>query len=187
VVAVAHVLPDALASAERAGLAAWTVVAVGVGSYAGFGLGLRAGCPCQGGAVRGWGAAAGLAVHRAVEGTALVATGSFAVLLAIAAHAVGEGAALAGVLGGRARHLVGWTLIAATSPALGVAVAHAAAFPAPAVPLLLAVVAGVLARSAQLALESALSHRPDGPTGRGVLAAVLVAGALTAVAVATSG
>jgi len=106
-------------------------------------------------------------VHRAVEGTALIAAGSFAVLFAIAAHAVGEGAALAGTLGSRPRHLVIWTLLAATSPALGVAVAHAAVLPPPAVPLLLALVAGVLARSAQLALESALSHRPDGATGPG--------------------
>ncbi|MET8249596.1 hypothetical protein ABZV31_37685 [Streptomyces sp. NPDC005202] len=152
--------------------------------YAASSAGIWSSCPSEGGQFHGWVAVVALAVHRAVEGMAL-ASGSVAVLAALVVHAAAEGAALAVVVGGGRRCLVVWTLLASASPGIGVLAIDP---PTLLVPVLLALVAGVLAGAGWTALTAALrdglSGRPNDPA---VVAAVVAAGALTAVAVATSG
>ncbi|MFJ2729138.1 hypothetical protein [Streptomyces collinus] len=169
VVAVLDLLPDAWDEAEDAGLPPWAVPLTALAAFALMGAVTRTGCPCSRERAGGIGAAAGLAVHRFVEGAALALTTSPAVMAALLAHAAGEGLALTTLLGAQpGRRTAPWITLACLSPVAGVFVTSAVPLPDGLLPLLLAVVAGILAQAAWVALDHAhrqldLTHRQLGP------------------------
>ncbi len=149
VVVFGDLIPDI--SGDVGGFGAGWLIAAAAGcvSFAAAGVVLRRGCAC--GAPEGGGAAAALAIglHRALEGSALAVTTSIPVIAALVLHAGSEGFALTPLFGaGQRRRTVSWLLVACVSPVLGAAVLGAVRVPESATPILTALVAGVLARSA---------------------------------------
>ncbi|MFF7976995.1 hypothetical protein [Streptomyces sp. NPDC007905] len=182
-IAVLDLLPDAWDEAREAGLPQWAVPFTALASFAVTGAVTRLGCPCTRGRAGGIGAASGLAVHRFVEGAALALTSSIAVVAALLVHAAGEGLALAALLGTQpGRRVAPWIALACLSPVAGVFVAGAAPVPDSLLPLLLAVVAGVLAQAAWVALGLARRQRPANRR----VGAVPVTAAMTLAAVVTA-
>lgn len=189
VIALAHLLPDAWAGAQEAGLPRWLVPASAVASFAANIAICRAGCACDAHEENAGGAAsaAALAVHRFLEGTALALTGPVTAA-ALAVHALGEGMAVGALLRGRRRRLAAWLIVMCAGPAVGVALAGAVPALAVAEPLLLAVAAGVLAQAARISLRAAFRHASSGwrwTTAPAV--AVAVSASLTALAVYGAG
>ncbi|MFF2205588.1 hypothetical protein [Streptomyces sp. NPDC058145] len=183
VVAVLDLLPDAWDEAAEAGLPPWAVPFTALASFALMGAVTRTGCPCTRERAGGIGAAAGLAVHRFVEGAALALTTSVAVMAALLVHAAGEGLALAALLGTQpGRRMAPWITLACLSPLAGVFAAGAARLPNSVLPLLLAAVTGVLTQAAWAALGLARKQRFAGRRARTlpVTAAMTLAAVLTA-------
>jgi zinc transporter ZupT len=157
VIAGTHVLPDAWSAARAVGLWPWAVPMAAIATFLLAGVAARGGCACQrdtryvGGA-----AAAALAAHRFLEGSALVLIGSATVVAALAVHALGEGLAAGALLRGQPRRRVAaWLAAMCASPVIGVLVTSAFSMPAAASPLLLALAGGVLAQAARLSLQAA--------------------------------
>ncbi|MFJ9732639.1 hypothetical protein ACIRUL_14990 [Streptomyces sp. NPDC101171] len=182
VIAVLDLLPDAWDEAAEAGLPPWAVPLTALASFALMGALARTGCPCGRERAGGIGAAAGLAVHRFVEGTALALTTSPAVIAALLVHAAGEGLALAALLAAQpGRRTACWLALACLSPLAGVLVTSAVPLPDGLLPFLLAAVAGVLGQAARVALGLARRQRPAGRRVR----TVPISAAVTLAAVAT--
>lgn len=101
IVAGLHLLPDAWAAAHATGIRPALVPVAAAAGFAVAGLAAHAGCACQEHQQQASGAAtaAALAVHRFLEGAAIALAGSAAVVLALAAHALGEGLATGALLG----------------------------------------------------------------------------------------
>lgn len=152
-----HLVPDAWAGARTARIWPPLVPIAAIGAFTVAGVAARAGCRCREHAEQssGAGAAAALAVHRFLEGSAVALTGSATVALALAVHAFGEGLATAALLGAQPRRMAGWLAAMSISPLLGVAVADAFSVPEAAVPVLLALAAGVIAQAAWVSLRAA--------------------------------
>ncbi|MFD9097678.1 hypothetical protein [Streptomyces collinus] len=190
VIAAVDLLPDAWDEAQEAGLPPWAVPFTALAAYSLMGALTRTGCPCTQERAGGIGAAAGLAVHRFVEGAALALTTSLAVMVALLVHAAGEGLALAALLGTQpARRVAPWIALACLSPLAGVFATRAVPLPDGLLPLLLAAVAGVLAQAARAALN--LAHQQLGPARRSrpagrLVHTVPVTAAMTLAAVATT-
>ncbi|WP_262418997.1 hypothetical protein [Streptomyces sp. SP2-10] len=183
VIAVFDLLPDAWDEAAEAGLPPWAVPFTALASFALMGALARTGCPCRRERAGGIGAAAGLAVHRFVEGAALALTASIAVMAALLVHPAGEGLALAALLGAQpGRRTACWLTLACLSPLAGVLVTSAVPLPDGLLPFLLAAVAGVLSQTARVALGLARRRRPAGRRVR----TVPVTAAVTLAAVATA-
>lgn len=183
VVAALDLLPDAWGKAGEAGLPPWAVPFTALASFSLMGAVTRIGCPCSRERAGGIGAAAGLAVHRFVEGAALALTTSVAVMAALLVHAAGEGLALAALLGARPGRRMGpWIALACLGPLAGVFVTTAVPLPDGLLPWLLAVVAGVLTQAAWVALSLARRQRPAGRRVR----TVPVTAAMTLAAVVTA-
>ncbi|HEY2268567.1 MAG TPA: hypothetical protein VGI96_38540 [Streptosporangiaceae bacterium] len=158
IIAGLHLLPDAWASAQEAGIWPPLVPMAAVAAGAGAGLAARAGCGCgeHRERVAGTGMAAALAVHRFLEGAAIALAGSAAVALALAVHAFGEGLATGALLSGQPRRRVaGWLALMCVSPVLGAVVADAFPVPEVAEPVLVAAAAGVLVQAALVSLRAA--------------------------------
>jgi zinc transporter ZupT len=157
IIAGLHLLPDAWAGARDAGIWPALVPLAAVGTFAVAGLAARrCGCQAHQEQASGTGTAAMLAIHRFLEGSAIVLAGSLAVALALAAHAFGEGLATGALLGSQPRRRVaGWLALMCLSPVIGAAAADAITVPAAAEPVLLAMVAGVLAQAARVSLHAA--------------------------------
>jgi ZIP family zinc transporter len=158
IIAGLHLLPDAWADAEEAGIWLPLVPMAAVAAFVAAGLAARAGCGCgeHREQVAGTGMAVALAIHRLLEGAAIALTGSVAVALALAVHTFGEGLATGALLSGQPRRRVaGWLTLMCVSPVIGAVVA--AAFPVPEVaePVLVATAAGVLAQAAVVSLRAA--------------------------------
>jgi zinc transporter ZupT len=186
-----HLLPDAWAGAAEAGLSGWLIPVVALGSFGLARLAGRVGCACaadresSGGA----GTAAALAVHRLLEGAAIVLASSVIVTIALVAHALAEGLAAGTLLGsaGRRRRAL-WLAAMCASPLAGAAVAEAWSFPATAEPVLLAVAAGVLAQAALVSLAAAFRQvRPARIMLSRPAAATILAAAVTVLAVRGAG
>lgn len=96
----------------------------------------------------GWGAAAALAAHRALEGAAVTLAGSAAVIAALVIHAAAEGFALSALLRSGRRRLALLLLVACVSPLAGALLLSELRVPAAVSVLLTCVIAGVLGRSA---------------------------------------
>ncbi|MEV6317842.1 hypothetical protein [Streptomyces sp. NPDC051776] len=176
VIAILDLLPDAWADAHEAGVPQWAVPLSALASYGVMGAVVRFGCPCEASRAGGMGAASGLALHRFLEGATLTVTASVAVVSAILVHAVGEGLALAALLGVQPwRRVAPWIGLACLSPVAGAFVTSALPVPEGLMPLLLACACGILAQAAWVALR--LAHRQR-PAARRVLA-VPIATAMT--------
>jgi ZIP family zinc transporter len=158
IIAGLHLLPDAWADAQEAGIWLPLVPMAAVAAFAAAGLAARTGCGCREHReqVAGTGMAVALAIHRLLEGAAIALTGSVAVALALAVHAFGEGLATGALLSGQPRRRVaGWLTLMCVSPVFGAVVADAFPVPETAEPVLVATAAGVLAQAALVSLRAA--------------------------------
>ena len=203
VIAGLHLLPDAWSAARAARIWAPAVPAAAVASFGLAGLAARTGCACGSGRPHtgGAGAAAALAVHRFLEGSALALAASVLVAAALAVHALAEGLAVGALLGCQSRRRVaGWLAVMCLSPAAGAVTASVLPMPTAAGPVLLAVAAGVLGQAALISLRAAARQAPaDRRLARGwrlspgwrlapgTTTAVLTAAAITAMAVRVVG
>lgn len=127
----------------------------------------------------GMGTAAALTLHRAVEGAALALTASVVVIIALVVHSASEGLALAALLDIAKQRLLPWLVVACLSPAVGVAIATFSPLPDHLVPILLAMVMGVLCRTAVVGMKLAASKQQGGRLSRRhiAIAATTAAGA----------
>ena len=201
VVVLADLLPDIWRDLPGAGLPWWAAACALAAGAAGTDVLARRGCACRtgpdpggagrsgpdrGGVDRGGGACDGearggptataLGLHRALEGAALVVTGSVAVIAALIAHAASEGFAMAALLSGERRgKAVALLAVTCVSPAAGAIAASQVRLPAQAAPMVTALIAGVLLRAAMAAAgghaaaQAAMAQRPPrhpGPLSR---------------------
>ncbi|MBE3015097.1 hypothetical protein IL992_38915 [Microbispora sp. NEAU-D428] len=202
VTALVDLAPDAWEEAHEAGVPAWVLAL-----SAGFGFAVityftRRGCACpddeppraalhapglhrrvkQGidaAVFGGMGTAAALTLHRAVEGAALALTASVVVIIALVVHSASEGLALAALLDIAKQRLLPWLVVACLSPAVGVVIATFSPLPDHLVPILLAMVMGVLCRTAVVGMKLAASKQQGGRLSRRhiAIAATTAAGA----------
>jgi hypothetical protein len=191
VIAGMHVLPDAWSAARAAGAWPWAVPATAIAAFLLAGVTARGGCACQRDArsVGGADAAAALAVHRFLEGSALALIGSATVVAALAMHALGEGLAVGALLSAHPRrHTASWLAVMCVSPVIGVLVSSAFPMPAAATPLLLALAGGVLTQAARVSLRAACHGLSPGRfLVSGPAAATTAAAAITMLAVHAAG
>jgi hypothetical protein len=192
IIAGYHLLPDAWAAARAAGMWPGTAVIAAAASFALAWSASRLGCTCQErrGHLSGTGAAAALAAHRSLEGSALALTASVTVAAALAAHSLGEGLAVGALMAGRqARQVTAWLAVMCLGPLAGAVITAAWHLPAAAGPVLLGIAAGILAQAALVSMQSAFSHpkRPAALLGAAPAAALSMTAAITAVAVHFAG
>ncbi|WP_328731884.1 hypothetical protein OHT20_17555 [Streptomyces caniferus] len=187
--AALHILPDAWGDAPAVGLSRWVVAGVAVLGYGVMTVFTKNGCGCDadlasqvvgahapgrhrkakevaGALSVGMGAATALTVHRVVEGSAVVLDVSAAVLLALVIGSVSDGLALATLLQETGQRLAPWAVVACASPALGVLITSISPLPAPALPIALSLVAGVILRIAWVGLRLAAKKRASGQLPR---------------------
>jgi zinc transporter ZupT len=185
-----HLLPDAWAGARAARIWPLLVPIAAIGAFTVAGVAARAGCRCREHTEQssGAGAAAALAVHRFLEGSAVALTGSATVALALAVHAFGEGLATAALLGPQPRRMAGWLAAMSISPLIGAAVADAFSVPEAAEPVLLTLAAGVIAQAAWVSLRAAFHGlRTSRLLPSHSAAAATIAAVVTALAVHAAG
>jgi zinc transporter ZupT len=198
-VVLADLLPDIWRDLPAAGLPWWAAAGALAAGIAGAHVLARRGCACgacpdpgrpagtwpdsggqagarrargsavNGSRARGGATATALGLHRALEGAALVVTGSVAVIAALVIHAASEGFAMGAVLSresrGKAAALLATTCL---SPAAGAIAASQVQLPAQAAPIVTALVAGVLLLTAAAAVQAALEERrPRQPSPAG--------------------
>ena len=136
-------------------------------------------------ALGGVGAAAALTVHRVIEGATLALTPSVPVIAALLVHSASEGLALAALFKQARQSMAPWLAIAVLGPVVGVVVASVRPLPESLVPVLLALVAGVLLRTAMVGIGVAREKRRTGELRNWHVAAAVAAaaavGALTIV------
>ena len=187
IIAGFHLLPDSWSAATAARIWPGVVPITAVAGFTAASLAARLGCACRQDEehASGAGTAAALGVHRFLEGSAIALTGSAAVAVALAMHAVGEGLAAGALLGSQPRGRVsGWLAAMSVSPLLGAAAAGAFAIPAAAEPVLLALAAGILAQATRVSLRAAFRGvRPARLLLSQPAAATVTAAILTTVAV----
>lgn len=110
----------------------------------------------------GVGAAAALTMHRVIEGTTLALTPSAAVIAALAVHSASEGLALAALLRESRERVAPWLVISVAGPVAGIIAATVSPLPETLVPVLLAMVGGVLLRTAIVGVKLAAAKRRAG-------------------------
>jgi zinc transporter ZupT len=185
-----HLLPDAWADAGAAGLWLPLIPLAAVGAFSAAGLAARAGCRCREDSEQfsGAGAAAALALHRFLEGSAVALAGSAVVAVALAVHAFAEGLATGTLLGGKPRRMAGWLAVMCLSPLVGAVTVSTFRVPEMAGPLLPAVAAGVVAQAAWVSLRVGVRGLRTRrlPIARPAVA-VTTAAVITALAVHTAG
>jgi zinc transporter ZupT len=191
VIAGLHLLPDAWSAARAVRIWPGLVLVAAAAAFTAAGLATRLGCACQEHQkhASGGSTAVALAVHRFLEGSAIVLAGSAAVAVALAMHAFGEGLATGTLLGAQPRRrVVGWLAVLSLSPVAGAAAAGAVGVPAAAGPVLLALAAGVLGQAARVSLRVAFHGlHPARLLFSHPAAATTMAAVLTAVAVHVAG
>jgi ZIP family zinc transporter len=190
VIAGLHLLPDAWGDAGAVELWAPLLPMAAIGAFTVAGLAARSGCGCWEHTAQSSGAAAAaaLALHRFLEGSAVALAASAAVAVALAVHAFAEGLAAGALLGAQPRRLAGWLAAMSVSPILGAVTARAFPVPEATEPLLLALAGGVVAQAAWVGLRAAFhglcTSRPEfSPT----VATVAIAAIITALAVNAAG
>jgi hypothetical protein len=200
VTALVDMLPDAWSQAAETGVPLW---ALGLAATFGF-LVLtyftRGGCGCASDSERlriglhspglhrrakqgadaavfgGVGTAVALTVHRALESATLALTTSIVVLIALIVMSASDGLALAALLNIAKRRVAPWLLGSCLSSAAGIAIAAFSPLPGALVPILLAVVMGVLSRTAIFGMKLAASKQQNGRlSARQIAVAVTVA------------
>ncbi|WP_328967486.1 hypothetical protein [Streptomyces sp. NBC_00239] len=183
--AVADVLPHAWHEAPEVGLPRWLVIAASILGYTVMTVFTRNGCGCDaelagqvagvhapgrhrktkealGAASVGVGAATALTAHRVVEGSAVALDVSLPVILALVIGSASDGLALATLLQETRQRLLPWATVACASPAVGALVTWLSPLPAPAIPVALALVCGVILRIAWVGLRLAAKKRASG-------------------------
>jgi zinc transporter ZupT len=188
VIAGYHLLPDAWAAALRAKMWPGTVFIAATASFALAWAAGRLGCACQEGRRHfdGAGAAAALAVHRSLEGSALALTASVTVAAALAVHSMGEGLAVGSLTRGRPfRQLATWLTVMCLAPLCGALITAAWHVPVAAGPVLRGITAGIVAQAAWSSLRSAFNHVPRSTAllNTAPVAAFSITAVITAVAV----
>jgi zinc transporter ZupT len=170
-VVLGDLVPDVWRDLAESGTPWWPAVLAGVVGFGLTGALVRRGCACVpradeqpqiGGAEVAGGTASAVAigVHRALEGAVLALVASVPVIAALVVHAAGEGFALGALLGRASRgRAAAWLLIACLSPLVGAIAAAPARLPETVTPVVTALVAGALLRSAVLALRLAATRR----------------------------
>ncbi|SDL93721.1 Zinc transporter ZupT [Nonomuraea maritima] len=206
VTVLTELLPEAWQEAVDTGTPLWAIALAGVFGYSVITYFTRRGCGHRhtgGGKGRrhapglhrrvkravnaavfgGVGTASALIVHRMMEGTTLVLALSVVVVAALMVHSASEGLALTAMLELAGKPLAPWLTASCLSPAAGVLLAEILTLPPQSMPILLAVLAGVLLRTAVIGLQMA---RVDGGLRRRhllpVAATALSVGALLAAA-----
>jgi zinc transporter ZupT len=191
VIAGMHILPDAWSAARAVRIWPWVVPAIAIATFLVAGVTARGGCACHRDTrhIGGTGAAAALAAHRFLEGSAMVLIGSATVVAALAVHALGEGMAMGALLRAQPlRRAATWLAAMCVSPVVGALVTSTHPIPGTAEPLLLAVAAGVLAQGARVSLRAARHGRsPRRFLISHPAAATTVAAAITLLAVHAAG
>jgi zinc transporter ZupT len=165
VIAGLHVLPDAWSAARAARIWPEAVPMITIATFLLADVAARSGCACQRDAQQagGAGAAAALAAHRFLEGSAIALLGSATAAAALAIHAVGEGLAVGALLRTQPRRrATAWLAAMCVSPVIGALITSAHPVPAAAGPLLLALAGGVLAQAARVSLRAACHGRSPG-------------------------
>jgi zinc transporter ZupT len=179
-VVLADLVPDIWRDLHGAGLGWWAAGAGGLAAgYAAAEALARRGCACQAASAGptaasrtatspgtattpGTATAAALAAHRVLEGAAVTLAGSAAVVAALVLHATGEGFALGTLLRPERRsRALTLLIIACVSPLAGAVAFDQAGLPARPSAVMMAAIAGVLARTA-----AAVAQRPMGPEWR---------------------
>ena len=190
VIAGLHLLPDAWGGAYAVRLWPPLVPIAAMGAFTATGVAARTGCGCRphteqaGGAA----AAAALALHRFLEGSAVALAASATLAVALAVHAFAEGMAVGALLGAQPRRVAGWLAAMSVSPILGAVAAGAFPVPQATGPLLLALAAGVIAQAACVSLRAAFHGVRTSRQGMSHTAAtVAIAVVITALAVNTAG
>ena len=185
ITATVDLLPEAWHEATAVGLSAWIAMATAVAGYLVMTVFTRNGCGCDadmaaqaagahtpgrhrrvketaGAFSVGLGAAAALATHRLVEGTALALAFSLPVLLTLMVGSASDGLALAAMLRETKQRLTPWLTVACVSPAVGVLITIVRPLPEVVLPVALALVAGVILRIAVVGLKLAALKREKG-------------------------
>ncbi|MDD7967769.1 hypothetical protein [Actinomycetospora lemnae] len=120
-----------------------------------------------------------------IEGATLALTPSVPVIAALLVHSASEGLALAALFKQARQSMVPWLVIAVLGPVAGVIVASVSPLPETIVPILLALVAGVLLRTAMVGIGMARDKRRTGELRNwhigAAVAAATALGALTLV------
>ncbi|ALV39209.1 hypothetical protein [Streptomyces sp. CdTB01] len=177
-------LPEAWEDGGEAGLPVWQVPAIAIGGYAVMHIVTRNGCGCDsdlaktagahapglhrqikqaaGALSAGLGTAAALTTHRLFEGTALGLAFSMPLLFTLAMGSTSDGLALAAMLKETGQRLGPWLTVACASPAVGMLITSIAPLPAAALPVALALVAGVILRIAVIGFQLAAGKRKKG-------------------------
>ena len=152
-----HLLPDAWGGAYAVRLWPPLVPITAMGAFTATGVAARTGCGCRPHTepASGAGAAAGLALHRFLEGSAVALASSATLAVALAVHAFAEGFAMGALLGAHPRRMAGWLAAMSVSPILGAVAAGAFPVPQATEPVLLALAAGVITQAAWLSLRAA--------------------------------
>jgi ZIP family zinc transporter len=190
VIAGLHLLPDAWRGAGAVKIWSPLVPIAAMGAFMVAGLAARAGCGCweQAAQTSGAGAAAALALHRFLEGSAVALAASAAVAVALAVHGFAEGLAAGALLGARPRRVAGWLAAMSVSPILGAVTASTFPVPEATEPVLLALAAGVVAQAAWVGLRAAFHGLRTGRLEVShTVATVAIAALTTALAVDAAG
>jgi zinc transporter ZupT len=190
VIAGLHLLPDAWGGANVGRIWPPLVPIAAMGAFTAAGLAARTGCGCRPHTEQasGAGAAAALALHRFLEGSAVALAASAAVAVALAVHAFAEGLAAGALLGAQRRRVAGWLAAMSVSPIFGAVAASAFPVPQATEPVLLALAAGVIAQATRVSLRAAFHGLCTSRFEFSRAAAtVAIAAVITALAVNTAG
>jgi ZIP family zinc transporter len=190
VIAGLHLLPDAWGGAYAVRIWPPLVPTAAMGAFTAAGVAARTGCGCRPHTEQasGAGAAAALALHRLLEGSAVALAASAAVAVALAVHAFAEGLAVGALLGAQPRRVAGWLAAMCVSPILGAVAAGAFPVPQATEPVLLALATGVIAQAAWVSLRAAFHGLCTSPLEFSHTAAtVAIAAVITGLAVNTAG
>ncbi|MFG1697147.1 hypothetical protein [Nonomuraea sp. NPDC049309] len=206
ITALTELLPEAWQEAVATGVPIWAIALAGLFGFAVITYFTRKGCGHQHTRVGrprrhapglhrrvkhavsaavfgGVGTAGALTLHRMIEGTTLALALSAVVVAALMVHSASEGLALTALLDLARKPLAPWLVAACLSPAAGVVLAEVITLPPESLPILLAILAGVLLRTAVIGLQIA---RADGRLPRRrlvpVAAITLAVGGLLAAA-----
>jgi zinc transporter ZupT len=193
VTALAEILPEVREGAAAQGIPLWIPALTAIAGFAVVTWFTRQGCAHghdeepEGGrhrraaraassaAFSGIGAAAALTVHRLIEGATLALTPSAAVIGALFVHSASEGLALAALLREARRPMAPWLLVSTAGPALGLIVATVRPLPESVLPVLLALLGGVLLRTAVVGLRMAAQKKRSGELRNWQIAGALAA------------
>ena len=193
VIAGLHLLPDAWGGAYAVRIWPPLVPIAAMGALTAAGVSARTGCGCRPHTEQASGASAAavLALHRFLEGSAVALAASATLAVALAVHAFAEGLAVGALLGAQPRRVAGWLAAMSVSPILGAVAAGAFPVPQATEPVLLALAAGVIAQAAWVSLRAAFhgvrTRRLQLSHSAATVAVAAVAAVVTALAVNTAG